>query len=55
MREGRPRISLRFIRATTLLALLIAVVARHVFAAEEDFFRGKTVTIIVGYFYLADK
>ena len=49
MREGRPRISLRFIRATTLLALLIAVVARHVFAAEEDFFRGKTVTIIVGY------
>jgi tripartite-type tricarboxylate transporter receptor subunit TctC len=48
MRERRPRISLRSIRATTLLALLVALSLRA-FAAEDEFFRGKTITLVVGY------
>ncbi len=47
MRGRRSRIALRFIRAT---ALVLGVAAQHASAAEDDhFFRGKTVSIVVGY------
>ena len=33
----------------TALALVICALPRHVVAAEDEFFKGKTVTLVVGY------
>jgi tripartite-type tricarboxylate transporter receptor subunit TctC len=33
----------------TALALVICPLPRHVVAAEDEFFKGKTVTLVVGY------